>query len=28
LLRTPLVRCQQRVTIGPAEATWKEWLDA
>ncbi len=28
LLRTPLVRCQQRVTIGPAEATWKEWVEA
>ena len=28
LLRTPLVRCQQRVTVGPAESTWKEWVDA
>ena len=28
LLRTPLVRCQQRVAVGPAETTWKEWLDA
>ena len=28
LLRTPLIRCQQRVTIGPAETTWKEWLEA
>lgn len=26
LLRTPLVRCQQRLTIGPAEDTWKEWV--
>lgn len=26
LLRTPLVRYQQRVTVGPAEATWKEWV--
>lgn len=26
LLRTPLVRAQQRLTIGPAEATWKEWV--
>jgi arsenate reductase-like glutaredoxin family protein len=26
LLRTPLVRAQQRVTVGPAETTWKEWL--
>jgi len=28
LLRTPLVRCQQRLTIGAAEATWKEWVTA
>lgn len=28
LLRTPLVRYQQRLTIGPAEATWKEWVTA
>lgn len=26
LLRTPLVRCQQRLTIGPAEDAWKEWV--
>ncbi|MEZ4411858.1 MAG: arsenate reductase family protein [Gemmatimonadales bacterium] len=26
LLRTPLVRQQQRLTIGPAEETWKEWV--
>lgn len=26
LLRTPLVRYQQRVTVGAAEATWKEWV--
>ena len=26
LLRTPLARCQQRLTIGPAEDTWKEWV--
>ncbi len=28
LLRTPLVRHQQRLTIGPAEATWKDWVTA
>jgi arsenate reductase-like glutaredoxin family protein len=28
LLRTPLVRCQQRLSIGADEATWKEWLEA
>ncbi|HMU61419.1 MAG TPA: ArsC/Spx/MgsR family protein [Gemmatimonadales bacterium] len=28
LLRTPLVRHQQRLTIGAAEATWKEWVTA
>jgi arsenate reductase len=28
LLRTPLVRQQQRLTIGAAEATWKEWVTA
>jgi arsenate reductase-like glutaredoxin family protein len=28
LLRTPLVRHQQRLTIGAAEATWKEWVAA
>ena len=26
LLRTPLTRCQQRLTIGAAEDTWKEWI--
>ena len=26
LLLMPLVRSQQRLTIGPAEATWKEWM--
>lgn len=26
LLRLPLVRHQQQVTIGPAEETWKGWL--
>lgn len=25
LLRLPLVRFQQRLTIGPAEAVWREW---
>lgn len=27
LLRTPLVRWLQRLTIGPAEAEWRGWLD-
>jgi len=27
IVRMPLVRWQQRVTIGPAEDTWREWLD-
>ena len=26
LLRQPLVRMQQKLTIGLAESTWKEWL--
>ena len=26
LLRTPLVRWQQRLTVGLDEATWKEWM--
>lgn len=26
LLRTPLTRWQQRLTIGAAEETWKEWV--
>ena len=25
LLRTPLVRCQQQLTIGPASETWEAW---
>jgi len=28
LLRMPLVRNKQRLTIGPAEATWKEWMSS
>lgn len=27
LLRMPLVRHQQQLTIGPADATWKEWMN-
>ena len=27
LLRMPLVRYQQQLTIGAAEATWKEWMN-
>jgi len=26
LLRMPLVRNKQQLTIGPAEHTWKEWM--
>ncbi|MBA3554996.1 MAG: arsenate reductase [Gemmatimonadales bacterium] len=26
LLRMPLVRWQQRLTLGDAEATWREWV--
>lgn len=26
LIKMPLVRNQQRLTVGPAEATWKEWM--
>ena len=26
LLRMPLVRSQNKLTIGPAEPTWTEWL--
>lgn len=26
LLRLPLVRWQQRLTVGDAEATWREWI--
>ena len=28
LLRTPLVRNRHALTIGDAEATWREWLSA
>ena len=28
LLRQPLVRWQQRLTVGAAEDTWKEWIAA
>jgi len=28
LLQLPLVRCQQRVTIGAAEDEWRAWVDA
>lgn len=28
LLRMPLVRHQQRLTVGAAEATWEEWVAA
>jgi arsenate reductase len=28
LLKLPLVRYQQRLTIGPAQATWQEWVDS
>jgi len=28
LLRMPLVRWQQRVTVGAAEPEWKNWIDA
>jgi arsenate reductase-like glutaredoxin family protein len=27
LLRMPLVRCQQRVTVGVAEEEWRSWVD-
>ena len=27
LLRMPLVRHQQQLTVGPAAATWKEWMN-
>lgn len=26
LLRLPLVRCENQVTVGPAAATWKVWV--
>ncbi|MEP6574350.1 MAG: ArsC/Spx/MgsR family protein [Gemmatimonadota bacterium] len=28
LLQLPLVRRDNQVTVGPASATWREWLDA
>jgi arsenate reductase-like glutaredoxin family protein len=28
LLRMPLVRCQQRLTVGVAEDEWRAWADA
>jgi arsenate reductase-like glutaredoxin family protein len=28
LLRTPLVRWQQRLSIGPARADWSDWVSA
>lgn len=28
LLRLPLVRCQQRVTVGGAEEEWQAWIAA
>ncbi len=28
LVRMPLVRWQQRVTVGEAEEEWKRWIDA
>jgi arsenate reductase-like glutaredoxin family protein len=28
LLRMPLVRCQQRVTVGAAEIEWRGWVEA
>jgi arsenate reductase len=28
LLRMPLVRCQQRLTVGAAEDEWSAWVDA
>lgn len=27
VLRVPLVRCQQKLTIGLAESDWKAWLE-
>jgi hypothetical protein len=26
LLRMPLVRWQQKLTVGDAESTWREWI--
>lgn len=28
LLRMPLVRCQQRLTVGLDEAAWRDWIAA
>jgi arsenate reductase-like glutaredoxin family protein len=28
LLRVPLVRFQQKLTVGPAESDWKSWIQA
>lgn len=28
LLRTPLVRCQQRLSVGLAESEWATWIVA
>lgn len=28
LLRTPLARCQHRLTVGADELSWKEWVGA
>lgn len=28
LLRMPLVRCRQQVTVGPGEETWRSWTAA
>jgi arsenate reductase len=28
LLRMPLVRCRQRLTVGPAEDEWRAWVAA
>lgn len=28
LLRLPLVRCRQRVSVGAADAEWKGWVEA
>jgi arsenate reductase-like glutaredoxin family protein len=27
LLRLPLVRCQQKLTVGPADDEWRSWMD-
>jgi len=28
ILRTPLVRCENRLTVGHDESSWQEWADA